>query len=591
MNGATEARLIRRRIALVVFGVLGIFLFSSEFMNAVFNNRLDELGVALGARLVFAFKPTVIAIYLVFATILYLLIMRYLRPLLRFLGDGSGYEQARTAAINVPRVIILFQLTAWTVGTLLYYMLKRWQAESGIPVGFGLPLKIAVGLPAGVYTSVLFNLILIPAKARLRITSLGADEDDRFSRNRDYWVVAAILVFVVVNLAYVAYYFALANVEPTTISFIVPVLCAASFYGGVSFGLIALSKREYFIQIESLRSTLERMVSGDRHLDSRIAIINYNELGEIAGLANRIVDNFVRMLERIGESAGVVLASSRALSGASHQQSTHAHEQAVGTARIVQTMEEVDSHSKEIGSRAANVEEAAQRMRARIDAANAATDRTIETMGAVRASHGELMEQAQDLNDRVREIWEVMTVITGVARRIRIIAFNATLQASAAGRAGKGFEVVANEIRKLADETVSSTADIDARVEQVRTAADSLVRTAHEDRDRINEAWDLTHEQKSTFDSLLELSDATFQAAESMSRRVSRQLDAFGTVLDSLKSISAGTNEFSASIADSNRTVRSLGDTVTTLEGIVRGGEESGARAGIQDESRRSATP
>ena len=579
MDAAVEAHLIRRRIALVVFGVLGVFLFSSEFMNAVFNNRLDARGVALGSRLVFAFKPTVVGIYLVFALILYLLIVRYLRPLLRFLVDGTCYEEARTAAINVPRVIIAFQLTAWTVGTLLYYMLKGWEAESGIPVWFGLPLKIAVGLPAGVYTSILFNLTLIRAKARLRITSLGTGENDRFSRNRDYWAVAAILVFVVVNLAYVSYYFALSTAAPDARNFYVPMLCAAAFYGGVSFGLIALSKREYFIQIESIRSTLERIVAGDRNLDSRIAIINYNELGEIAGTVNLIVDNFVQMLDRIGESAGIVLSSSRSLSNASHQQSVHANEQAAGAASIVQTMEEVDSHSKEIGSRAQNVEEAAQQMRTDIDAGSAAANRTIETMGDVRSSHAQLIERVQDLNARVRDIWEVVTIITGVARRIRMIAFNATLQASAAGKAGKGFEVVANEIRKLAEESVSSTADIDSRVQQVQAAADSLVETAQEDADRIHAAFDLTSEQKTTFESLLELSDTTAEAAESMSQRVSQQFDAFGRVLSSLKSISSGTTEFSSSIRDSNQTARSLSETVEMLEGIVRGEGRTSSRS------------
>lgn len=211
------------------------------------------------------------------------------------------------------------------------------------------------------------------------------------------------------NLAYVSYYFAQARLEPSAGTFYVPMICAAAFYSGVSFGLIALSKREYFIQIESIRSTLKRMVAGDRHFESRVAIINYNELGEIAGYVNSIVDNFVQILARISES----------------------------------------------------------------------TNRTAATVGEVRSSHASLIDQVQDLNARVHDIWETVTAITGVARRIRIVAFNATLQASAAGKAGKGFEVVADEIRKLAEETVTATADIDSRVQQIQTASDSLVESAH----------------------------------------------------------------------------------------------------------------
>ena len=571
----SEARRIKRRIAAVVFGVLGLFLFTSEFMNAVFNNRLDAQGVSYATRVAFAFKPTVAGIYLVFAFLLYLLIVRYLKPLIAFLHDGSCYEQARTAAINVPRVIISFQLTAWTVGTLLYYMMKGWEAESGIPIWFGLPLKIAVGFPAGVYTSILFNLILIPAKKRLAITALRDGEDDRFSRQRDHWVVGAILVFVVVNLVYVSYYFARATIEPSVANFYLPIVLAALFYGGISFGLIVLSKKEYFIQVESIRSTLKRMVAGDRHLDSRIAINNYNELGEIAGYVNRIVDNFMSILARVGESAGIVLTSSRSLSQSGSQQSLRASEQVSTTTRIVETMEEVDSHSKEIGSRARNVEDAAKRMRNEIDAGNDATKRAGETMERVRTSHEALIGQVNELNERLGDIWQIVSIISGIARRIRMIAFNATLQAASAGEAGKSFEVVANEIRKLAEETVSSSAEIDELVQQIQTAAEQLVSSAQGDSEKIGVAWQLTREQQETFASLLELSDATAGAAMTMSERVSQQFEAFGTVLGSLKSISAGTNEFSASIENSNETARSLSETVSVLEEITRGTVEA----------------
>ena len=113
-------RAMRVRIALVVFVVLAVFLFSSEYVNAAFNNRLDEQGATALQRFVFAFKPTVVALFAVFSLILYRLIIRYLKPLFHFLETGEHREKARSSAINVPWVIIVFQLTAWTLGTTVY---------------------------------------------------------------------------------------------------------------------------------------------------------------------------------------------------------------------------------------------------------------------------------------------------------------------------------------------------------------------------------------------------------------------------------------------------------------------------------------
>lgn len=565
----TETGRIKRNIALTVYGVLGIFLFASEFLNSVFNNRLDGLGFSFVERVVFAAKPAVFGLYVVFALGLYLLIIRYLTPLFRYLETGDGYDKARKAAVNVPWVIIIFQSAAWTIATFLYYMGMGWTVESGIPFLFGLPLKIAVGLPSGVYISIIFNLILIPAKQQLNITCLGDGEDDRFSRNRDFFVVLAIIIVMIVNFAYISYYYANAAVQVSLASFYLPLIGVAVFYGVVSFGLIALSKREYRLQIDSIRVILRRMAGGDTRVDTRINIINYNELGEIAGYVNEIVDNFAGIIAKINETSGLVLESSQTLSSASRENSAYANQQASSTTEIVTTMEEVDALSHEIGSQAGNVEESAHRMRTEIDTGFSTTKATIDTMESVRTSNAETITEIKNLGDHIRNIWEIVKIINGIAGQIKIIAFNATLEAASAGEAGKNFEIVASEIRRLADNTVASTSEIRARIEQIQSAADALIHSSETDTKHISRAWTLSQQQETTFDSLLKLSDSSSDAAAAMNSRVSQQIGAFEQVLITLKQISTGIHEFSESIEETNRTADRLNETAATLNEIV----------------------
>ncbi len=574
MNEGRVVFQIRARIALVVFAVLGVFLFASELMNAIFNSKLDAEGFSLAERVVFAFKPTVIGIFLVFSLMLYLLIMWYLKPLVRYLRTGEAYTKARKAAINVPWVIIVFQLAAWTLGTTLYYYLKGWNAESGIPYFFGLPLKLAVGFPCGVYVSILFNLILIPAKQRLRIHHMGEGENDLFSRNRDYFVVVAILIFIVVNFMYIAFYYAQATTSPTINSFFLPLLAVAVFYGAASIGLIALSKREYFIQIDSVRSILQRMATGKTLTDTRIDIINYNELGEIAAHANRIVDNFQTLLSKVSQTSENVYSSSRSLLAASNHNSSHASEQASSTTQIVATMERVNSLSTEIGNQARMVDESANRMKAEINDGFSSIKKTTDTMEAVRRSNSDTITQVEKLTEQVQNIWEIVEMIGAIARKIRIIAFNAAIEAASAGEAGKGFEVIATDIRTLADNTVDSTGKIRDRIEQIQAATETLIESSQADTEHIQEAWTLSKEQESVFDSLLELSESSSNAAEAMSDGVNRQIESFEQVLSTLRQISNGISEFSNSIGKTNRTADSLNETVLTLNEIVK---ESGA--------------
>ena len=283
-------------------------------MNAVFNNRLDEQGADLGSRILFAFKPTVVALYIALSVCLYALIMWYLRPLLRFLADGRDHQRARSAAINVPWVIIVFQLAAWTIGTTMYYMLENWQAESGIPFALGLLLKIGAGLPAGSISPSSSTSSSSRPRRRLGMTEMHRNENDLFSRWRDHIAVAAAAVFMTINYSYIVYYYSRASLNLDFGDFYGPLIVLGVLFGAVSVGLIVISKREYSIQIESIHSVLRDMAAGTTRSDQRIHILNFNELGQTATYVNIILDGFASILRRISETSGLLAESSQRLS-------------------------------------------------------------------------------------------------------------------------------------------------------------------------------------------------------------------------------------------------------------------------------------
>lgn len=574
LEGQEMTRKIRGQLALVVFGVLGIFLFSSELMNAIFNNAFDAMGVSPGRRIAFAFKPTVAVIYIIFASLLYTVILRYLKPLFRFIEDGEEYDRARLAAIRIPWMIIIFQFVAWFLGTTLYYYLKGWDAESGIPFIFGLPLKLAVGFPSGVYTSILFNLILIGAKQKLGIVSMREGENDTFSRNRDYFVVLAIIVFLSVNFTYIAYYFSRAQKEISLTGFYLPMLFMVLYYGAISYGLIALSKKEYFLQIDTIGNVLGKMARGSTRLDQRIEIINYNELGEIAGYVNMIMNNFYDLLKKISETSSLMADSSSSLASASQENAAHSNQQASSTAEIVSTMEELNSLSRDMGNKASNVEEVAGRVKTSVRDGFDLTQENIEKMKHLRDAYTDTINGMKNLGEHIGGIWEIVKIINGIAGQIKIIAFNAALEASAAGEAGKNFEIVASEIRRLADSTVNSTNEIRSKIGDIQHASDKLVSSSEEDTVKMQEVWEMSGRIEDVFKKILDLSEDSLQSTASMNKTVSQQIDAFEQVLITARQISRGISEFTTSVEETTRTADAIEHTVETLNAIVENSSE-----------------
>lgn len=562
-------RTIRTRLAAVVFGILALFLFSSEFMNALFNNLLDARGATFMQRVVFSFKPTVVALFAFVSTLLYLLILRYLKPLLQYLAEGTQYEKARLAATRVPWMIIIFQLVAWTVGTTVYYMIHGWEAESGIPYAFGLTLKIAVGLPAAIYASILINIILIPAKRRLHIVQVGEGENDAFSRHRDFFAIAAVVVFITANFNYIVYYYSRASVEATFFTLYLPLLLVTFFYSIVSFGLVGLSKWEYFIQIRSITESLQEMASGRTNVERRVEITNFNELGEISAYINRILDTFVDLVEKIKSMAHQLSESSQRLAATSHQNAAYSNQQASATAEIVATMEDVNKLSMELGRQVHQVQESASTVKEHVREGFRITKENIEKMKDVTESYDETIGGMRNLGEHIAGIWEIVKIINGIAGQIKIIAFNAALEASSAGEAGKNFEIVASEIRRLADSTVSSTNEIRGRIGDIQHASDALITSSESDTLKIQDAWTMSNSLVQVFETILGSSEATSGAAEEMTRSVEQQINSFEQVLITTRQISEAIHEFAGTVEDSSATAETLEETVETLNRIV----------------------
>lgn len=127
---------------------------------------------------------------------------------------------------------------------------------------------------------------------------------------------------------------------------------------------------------------------------------------------------------------------------------------------------------------------------------------TIETMGRIRSSNETTSSKMRELSDQVQSIWEIVGMISSIADQTKIIAFNAELEASSAGETGQNFEIVAAEIRRLADSTVTSTAEIKNRIRQIQGSAGELAKSSGKESEMIREGADITGELETVFSRL-----------------------------------------------------------------------------------------
>jgi CHASE3 domain sensor protein len=170
-----------------------------------------------------------------------------------------------------------------------------------------------------------------------------------------------------------------------------------------------------------------------------------------------------------------VETSSAELKAAAGQQATGAKQQATAMAEITTTINELLATSRQISESAQRVASIASDTASAARTGDHAVQRSQEAVGGIRRQVELIVNHMLDLGRKSQHIGGVVEIINELAEQTNILAINATIEAAGAGEAGKRFQVVAEEIRKLADRVAGSTKDVRVLVDEIRAAVNTTV--------------------------------------------------------------------------------------------------------------------
>ncbi|OPA76874.1 hypothetical protein BVG16_17125 [Paenibacillus selenitireducens] len=242
-------------------------------------------------------------------------------------------------------------------------------------------------------------------------------------------------------------------------------LLITSIFGYVLARMITKPMRD-------IQSVMKKAQQGD--LTVRSHYHSKDELGQLNGSFNLMLESLQGFMRRIMESSEQVAASSQELNASAEQTSqvTEQIVQAVGNvnnsmelqgqhvAATTQTVTDMNSGIQHVVNHTQEVSTTANQMVDQVVQGNQQAEATIEQMNEVAMKVDRLEEVLQHLNQRSDEIDKIVKVITDIAAQTSLLSLNASIEAARAGEEGRGFTVVANEVRKLADQSSHSADDI-----------------------------------------------------------------------------------------------------------------------------------
>jgi len=219
--------------------------------------------------------------------------------------------------------------------------------------------------------------------------------------------------------------------------------------------------------------TLESTGGGD--LTRRLSLARKDEFNAIETGFNGMVDELTGLVAKTQRSAVQVATSVTEIAATSKQQQATASEVAATTTEIGATSREISATSRELVRTMTEVSGAAEQTASLAGSGQVGLARMEDTMRNVVGAAGSVNAKLAILNEKAGNITQVVTTITKVADQTNLLSLNAAIEAEKAGEYGRGFVVVATEIRRLADQTAVATYDIEQMVREIQSSVSAGV--------------------------------------------------------------------------------------------------------------------
>ncbi|ALX84654.1 chemotaxis protein [Achromobacter xylosoxidans] len=234
-----------------------------------------------------------------------------------------------------------------------------------------------------------------------------------------------------------------------------------------------LLMRAIVTPMNSIVKTLAATGSGD--LTRRLTLARKDEFNAIESGFNGMVDELTGLVGKTQRSAVQVATSVTEIAATSKQQQATASEVAATTTEIGATSREISATSRELVRTMTEVSGAAEQTAALAGSGQVGLARMEDTMRNVVGAAGSVNAKLAILNEKAGNITQVVTTITKVADQTNLLSLNAAIEAEKAGEYGRGFVVVATEIRRLADQTAVATYDIEQMVREIQSSVSAGV--------------------------------------------------------------------------------------------------------------------
>ena len=299
------------------------------------------------------------------------------------------------------------------------------------------------------------------------------------------------------------------------------------------------------------------------------AKVTEDEIGTVADSYNATIESLRRIVSQVQGTVTQVVDTASGSGAAVLTLASGANQQTEEITDALDSIEQMALSIRQVATNAVQAEIAVQQATATVEQGDAAMDKTVEGIFAIRETVGEAAKKVKRLGESSQKISKVVNLISSFAEQTNLLALNASIEAAHAGEEGRGFAVVADEVRSLARQSAQATAEIEALVAEIQSETNQVSAAMESGTAQVVTGTQLVETARQNLTQIAQVSEQIRSLVAEIAQATGQQTAASEQVSTVMKDVVGIANQTSESVDEVSTSLAALVGLAQSLDASV----------------------